>query len=238
MNILKHIPKELVNDNKIKLPSWCKRVKIDVGLSHNAPNSQAWLEKDDELLVLGIEPNEDSIKTIQGLRKAPYKAKWVLDKHYIYDRFFIIQTALSDSNRQDTFYKVQNRVNERMEGYDMGSSSLHKPTYFDYEETTVSVFRLDELLKLFDWEHIPRIEQIKIDAQGEDFKIVKGIGSYLDKIGYITIETSTYGQYEGVTNELEVIDSLMSANNFGKRGRGDDSTYQNLRFTDADFILL
>mgnify|MGYP003144762555 CR=1 FL=1 len=238
MNILEHIPKELVKDGKVKLPSFCKRIKIDVGLSHNAPNSQAWLEKDDELLVIGIEPNEDSIKTIKGLTKAPYKAQWVLDKHYIDKRFFMIQAALSDRNKSDIFYKVKNRVNENMEGYDMGSSSLYKPKHLEYEQSEVSIFRLDELLKLFDWESIPRIEQVKIDAQGEDFKIVKGIGSYLNKIGYITIETSTYGQYEGVTNELQVIDSLMSENNFEKCGWGDDSTYKNLRFTDADFILL
>ena len=93
-------------------------------------------------------------------------------------------------------------------------------------------------MNIFDWKSVPRIEQVKIDAQGEDFKIVKGIGPYLEKIGYVTIETSTYGQYEGVTEELGTIDSLMSANNFAKISGGDDSTYQNLRFTDANFILL
>ena len=125
-----------------------------------------------------------------------------------------------------------------MEGYDLGSSSLYEPKHLEYEKSEVNVFRLDELLKLFDWDSIPRIEQIKIDAQGEDFKIVKGIGPYLEKIGYVTIETSTYGQYEGVIEEIGAIDSLMSENNFAKRSFGDDSTYQNLRFTDADFLLL
>ena len=238
MNILEYIPKEIVKNGELHFPSWCKRVKIDVGLSHNAPNSQAWLEKDDDLLVLGIEPNEDAIKTIKGLQEPPYKSKWVLDKNYISKRFFMIQVALSDENRLDTFYKVKNKVNERMEGYDMGSSSLYKPKQLEYQQSDVSVFRLDELLNIFDWKSVPRIEQVKIDAQGEDFKIVKGIGPYLEKIGYVTIETSTYGQYEGVTEELGTIDSLMSANNFAKISGGDDSTYQNLRFTDADFILL
>ena len=238
MNILEHIPKELVKNGELHFPSWCKRVKIDVGLSHNAPNSQAWLEKDDDLLVLGIEPNEDAIKTIKGFQEPPYKSKWVLDKNYISKRFFMIQVALSDKNRLDTFYKVKNKVNERMEGYDLGSSSLYQPKNLEYEQSEVSLFRLDQLLNLFDWDSIPRIEQIKIDAQGEDFKIVKGIGPYLEKIGYVTIETSTYGQYNGVIEELGVIDSIMSANNFVKISFGDDSTYKNLRFTDADFLLL
>ena len=114
----------------------------------------------------------------------------------------------------------------------------YKPKQLEYQQSDVSVFRLDELLNIFDWKSVPRIEQVKIDAQGEDFKIVKGIGPYLEKIGYVTIETSTYGQYEGVTEELGTIDSLMSANNFAKISGGDDSTYQNLRFTDANFILL
>ena len=37
----------------------------------------------------------------------------------------------------------------------------------------------------------------------------------------------------GVTNELQVIDSLMSENNFEKCGWGDDSTYKNLIFSSS-----
>ena len=41
-----------------------KRVKIDVGLSYSAPHSQDWLSKDDDLIVIGFEPNPDCIDSI------------------------------------------------------------------------------------------------------------------------------------------------------------------------------
>jgi hypothetical protein len=72
MEILKYIPKKIVENGKIKIPDWCEKIRIDVGLSHNAPNSQNWLESIDNLLVIGVEPNKSSIKVILGESKPPY----------------------------------------------------------------------------------------------------------------------------------------------------------------------
>ena len=55
INLLKKSGIKFIN-NKIKIPDWCKRIKIDIGLSENAPQTRVWLENQDDLLVFGFEP--------------------------------------------------------------------------------------------------------------------------------------------------------------------------------------
>lgn len=241
MEILKHIPNKIIENGKIKIPEWCEKIRIDVGLSHNAPNSQNWLESIDNLLVIGIEPNKSSIKVILGESNPPYVSKYVMDKKYINEKFFIVPIALSDYNGKTIFYDVKNILNENLEGYDMGSSSMNKPTYFEYNETIVDVFRLDEMFKLFDWSVIDFIEHLKIDAQGEDFKIIKGIGEYLDRIAFITFETTTYNQYHNTINEFSDISKLLTDHGFYQyTPLGADTTFFNKKYQhkNVQYIML
>lgn len=41
---------------KIQIPSWRRRVKVDVGLSYNALQSSNWISADPNLIVFGFEP--------------------------------------------------------------------------------------------------------------------------------------------------------------------------------------
>ena len=41
-----------------------KRIKLDIGLSYNAPQSNNWLKHDDDVLVIGFEPNPECINSI------------------------------------------------------------------------------------------------------------------------------------------------------------------------------
>ena len=43
-----------------------KHVKLDIGLSYNAPHSQNWLENEPNLLVIGFEPNPDFLASISS----------------------------------------------------------------------------------------------------------------------------------------------------------------------------
>ena len=43
---------------KIKIPAGFSRIKIDVGLSSNAPQSEMWLRRDPDLLVFGFLPSK------------------------------------------------------------------------------------------------------------------------------------------------------------------------------------
>ena len=65
------LPKALSFED-VHIPAECTHVKIDVGLSHNAPNSHLWLYLEPTVFVIGFEPNSEAIarilRTPHGLR--------------------------------------------------------------------------------------------------------------------------------------------------------------------------
>ena len=56
-------PQALPVEN-MHIPSECTHVKIDVGLSHNAPNSHLWLYLEPTVFVIGFEPNSEAVARI------------------------------------------------------------------------------------------------------------------------------------------------------------------------------
>lgn len=239
MSILDKLPNTIKNADgtKLILPSWCNKIKIDVGTSHNAPISQEWLSENDNVIVFAFEPNSQSVKTIKGEidPPKPYDTKKRFNVQLINERFFLINAALSDYIGSSTFYAVKNKLDENFSGYDLGSSSLNVPTFFEYDTETVDVYRLDEFLKHIDWEKISSIEHVKIDAQGEDFKVIEGIGNYLDKIKYLTFEVTTYNQYQtqkNNTGELNRIVQYLINNGFDTiSNHSGDMTLMNKKFS-------
>ena len=80
-------------NHKIKLPKWCKRIKIDIGLSENAPQTRIWLENQPDLIVFGFEPVKDNYKKIlKGSSKRANK----LDPIHIGKSVFIINSAIGN----------------------------------------------------------------------------------------------------------------------------------------------
>ena len=160
-----------------KIPECKKRVKIDIGLSFNAPQTKNWLENDNknnDLYIIGFEPN-------------PHNYNYILNNNIIQNdgHTKIIPVALSDKNGEMDFYCMKN---------DSGTSSLYCPVDNGYlgdikEVVKVPVFTLKDFFDIFDWDKFPIIEYIKIDAQGADFDILKGAGDYLkERVVYITAE--------------------------------------------------
>ena len=239
MSILDKLPNTIknVDETKLNLPSWCDKIKIDVGTSHNAPISQQWLSENDNVIVFAFEPNSQSIKTIKGEidPPKPYDKKKRFNIQLINERFFLINAALGEYNGVSTFYEVKNKLDENFFGYDLGSSSLNVPTFFEYDTETIDVYRLDEFLKYIDYEKLPIIEHVKIDAQGEDFKVIEGIGNYLDKIKYLTFEVTTYNQYQTQKNnsdELNHIVQYLTNNGFDTVSKhSGDMTLINRKFS-------
>lgn len=216
-----HVFEHLLDNNKkIKIPEWAKRVKIDVGTSVNAPNSEIWLERDRDLCVFAFEPNKYNIKTIsEGQSIWPIHLK----KERINYSFFCIETALSDNLTESMdFYCTLN---------DGGTSSLFKPTFFDVKDVIkVPVITLEYFFNFFDWNRINYIEQIKIDAQSSDFNIIKGMKNYLtEKIVYLDVETHTNNQYHNFENPLD-IKNYLENNNFECLQWGINATFLNKNF--------
>lgn len=221
-----HVP--MRSDGKIDIPSNIKHIKLDIGLSYNAPMSQYWLSHENDLLVFGFEPNLTAVESIKkGAVKQNPSHGDPLDTKYLGTRFFVIPCALGlQSGKSMDFYITKK---------DCGCSSLYRPTSFEVEQIVqIPVFRLSDFFDLLPLDTHPIIDYIKIDAQGSDLDIVKSAGHYLqDHVVYITIEAENT-QYANTINSAEAIDRYMRDCGFVKdlSHSTSDPTYFNPRFRD------
>ena len=225
--------------NKINIdyniPKNCTHIKLDIGLSYNAPQSQSWLKKEDNLMVFGFEPNPDSVKCIQNgniQKRNPSHGEPLQQKYINEQRFKLLPFALSNVEKQEemTFYVNSN---------DTGTSSL-----FNHNEKElgkiekiikVSVISLKMFFDEFPWNRISYIDYIKIDAQGSDLNILKGAGNYLkERVVYVTAEPDG-NQYIGADEcNVDNITNYMISQNFVKINHPNtiDPTYVNKKFKD------
>lgn len=199
-----------IQNGHFDFPDEFKRIKIDVGLSVNAPQSQIWLEDDVDLIVIGIEPLKSNIKAIvEGSSSWPV----ALNSKYVGTRVFLVPVALSDEKSDDglTFYVTKE---------DPGCSSLLKPKNFEVLRTeVVPVWKLDDIMKYIPFGRFPIIDHLKIDAQGSDLQILKGAREFLDRIFAITVEIDT-DEYEGSVNSTLEVEKLLSTYGFYRHKPG------------------
>jgi len=223
---------KLFNESKFKINDNIKNIKLDIGLSYNAPYSQVWLEQDPDLMVIGFEPNPDSVSCIlstEEIEKRNDMHGYPIRKKYINDRFFLFPIALSDVQTQAEmyFYKTER---------DTGTSSLFEPHLSlgpVKEKIYVPVFSLKHFFDLFPFNRFEYIEYIKIDAQGSDLNILKGAGDYLkEKVVYITAEPECV-DYTGCDgNTVENITNYLSTQGFDRiyHKNTADPTFINTKF--------
>jgi len=172
------------------IPDSCTHVKLDIGLSYNAPQSQSWLSHEDSgLMVFGFEPNPESVACItnRNNRKQHDCHGDCLEYKYIEEGRFAIQPcALScvDDPTTMKFYVSQN---------DCGTSSLYpnNETHLGKIKSVIDVpvYSLKMFFDGFPWDKFEYIDYLKIDAQGSDLNILKSAGSYLsERVVYVTAE--------------------------------------------------
>jgi FkbM family methyltransferase len=218
---------------KIFVPDFVNSVKIDVGLSGNAPQSKVWIDANPNTLIFGFEPLSMNINMISEA-SSPWPVK--LNPKDIGRNIFIIPVALSSKT-------LGNKVKMKITDKDSGSSSLLDST--DLLQSTweyVPVFKLDDFIDLIDLERFEFIEYVKIDAQGMDLEVVRGAKKNLDKICFLTAEMDL--NYFGTKNNNFRLDYFMTLRGFLKLGKissyllrrvfklrinVDDPTYVNLR---------
>jgi len=213
-------------DGKMRIPSHIKHIKLDIGLSYNAPMSQYWLTHENDLLVFGFEPNPESVNSIlQGAIKWAEGHGTPLEKRFIGDKFFLIPCALGLANNTMIKFFVTS--------IDCGCSSIYHPRELAVERVIeVPIFSLAEFFDLFPFDSHPVIDYIKIDAQGADLDIAKSAGNYLkERVIYITLEAENY-HYLGTTNAESDIERYMRSIGFVRhRSRcTSDPTYFNARY--------
>lgn len=181
------------------IPLDVKRIKLDIGVSFDAPHTILWLNQSsdkNDLFVFGFEPNQYNINSVSELTG--------INKKY----FCLIPVALSNVN-ENTYMDFYNMNN------DSGTSSLYYPIdkkLGNIKSTTkVPVFSLKHFFDIFDWDRFPYIEYIKVDAQGSDLDILISAGSYLkERVVYITAEPEDK-QYDKCqhNNYINIINYLV-----------------------------
>lgn len=190
----------------IKIPKWCKRVKLDIGLSGNAPQSKIWLDKEDDLLIFAFEPVPENINMIKT-GGSPWPIR--LNPSDIGEKIYIIPCALSNVENGTT-------VNFNVTANDTGCSSMFEPVTFPIKETVnVPVWSLFNFFQHFPFHIIPYIDFIKTDCQGADLDILKGAKEFIDKLAIITIEPEN-SQYKKTDNGVVNIKFYLESKNFNK----------------------
>lgn len=232
--IVSDVLKPILKNNKIFINPKFKKVKIDIGLSINAPNSEYWLQNESDLMVIGFEPSSlcfSSFTLHNKETKTNYPQYVFIDAKRINTTFFPINCALSSGEpRYQKFYNTANNKNDKNL---LGCSSLYEPSYLSVLEIeNVPVISLIDVFNLFPWDNIPYIDQVKLDAQGSDFDILVGAGDYLNKIVYLTLENSTQNHYRK-EEDYNKFDPYLSKFNFTKISEeGINSTYLNQTYLD------
>ena len=213
------------------IPVNCAHVKLDIGLSYNAPQSQSWLSKEPNLMVFGFEPNPNAfvVKKFNGIN---------LNNINKYDnRLFINKVALGNVEKLEEmiFYSTTK---------DCGTSSLYKPIdnmskdgqgFGPFNKIKVPVLSLKMFFDEFPWDRFEYIDYIKIDAQGSDLNILKGAGNYLrEKVVFVTAEPDGYQYYDAGKCNTENITKYMLSQNFIRinHPNTNDPTYVNKKFMD------
>jgi hypothetical protein len=224
-----HVP---MKQGVIDIPDWTRRIKLDVGMSYNGPMSQAWLTAEPDLLVFGFEPDPTSLASLlnpNNTKRLPGHGD-LLEHRHLNHRAFVIPVALGSKTSEVDFYITEGG----------GCSSIYKPkeNFRPVMQTVkVPLFPLCDFFDLLPWADLPRrnidcIEYLKIDAQGNDLEIVKGLGDHIFKVACITLESesSTYHQCDG--NNISAIIDYMANHDFVmvKHPNTDDPTFINKRF--------
>ena len=189
---------------KIKIPNWCKRIKIDIGLSENAPQTRIWLENQKDLLVFGFEPVKQNYNTIlNGNSKFSNR----LDPSFIGRKTYIINCALGNVKKME---KKKIYITTK----DKGCSSFYKPKWPKVLRTEIiKIFPLDDFVRLLPFDRVKFIEHIKSDCQGSDFDILQKANYTLKKTAVYTIECENK-QYFNTNNSVSEISRFFKSKKF------------------------
>jgi len=201
----------------ICLPSWCRSVKVDVGLSFNAKMSFEWLERQPEdLIVFAFEPVKANIQQIKAKMQSQPNQRW------INERLILIPLALGKEFCVREFFVTD----------DTGQSSLLRPTKAPIALVqTVEVVTLHAFTALIPEEQMPYIDYLKTDCQGTDLDVLLGAGPSIKRYVCITSESET-ANYQGSQNGLRRTKAYLSSLGFAQINSRNP-----LRILVGDFIL-
>ena len=214
------------------IPLNISNIKLDIGLSYSAPQSNDWLSNEPNLFVFGFEPNPESVQNIlqKNITKRHPCDGEPLKNEFIETRFRLIPFALDNVTEpiNTNFYAMSK---------DVGTSSLYRPVDESLgpikSVIKVPVYSLKHFFDLFPWNRFEYIDYIKIDAQGADFDIIKSAGDYLkDRVVFITAEPETVHYFGCNHNTSENMTEYLKEQGFEKISHPNttDPTFLNTKY--------
>ena len=208
------------------------KLRIDVGLSMNMPNTIKWLNDDEDVYVVGIEPHPNNFKSCCSH----------LETHHAGDRCYLIEAAVDNvaMPTQRDFYGLGGPAT----GNDPGTSSLCKPIG-RFEGATQQVYSV-ECLPLSDLcnklAYNKVIDVVKTDTQGRDLNVLRSLGEHIKNVKYIYAEYDESEDYEG-GNTGEELEAFLQEVGFERyntirvperNNKIVDCEYRNLNINDSD----
>ena len=230
-------------NDKIDIPDWVTNIKIDIGLSFDAPHSQKWIDNNENLIVFGFEPNLEWVNFLtspEDRRDRTFKDYHTYTKQMEYSninkKMFVVPVALSD-NIEPT--KMDLYIPSVSGG--CGSLLMPSPTFGNViKQYSVPVFNLSNFFELLPLDNIKFIDYIKIDVQGMDINVIKGAGKYLsEKVVYLTAEPEI-DQYCGTeNNSSELITKYIEEIGFERvyHPGTKDPTFLNKKFKHLQYDI-
>lgn len=186
-----------------KLSSGMK-LRFDIGLSSNMPNTINWLESNSNVFVISIEPHPNNFLACQNY----------VNNSSIKDRCYLIEAAVDnvDEPTQKVFYGLGGPAT----GYDPGTSSLKKPKG-RFVDSVDNVYNVDviSLRYILDNIQYDYVDLLKTDTQGNDLSVLKSLGNHLNRVYDIYAEYDESNDYED-SNTGEELDQFLFDNNFEK----------------------
>jgi len=204
----------LDSNGKLDIPKDKTKLKFDVGLSWRAPNSAIWLYNEDDLFVVGIEPNVRALNVLKGSGHVSTKKVKVKRTE---NNYMLLECAIDNvlEPTEMDFYSMKG---------DMGTSSLLEPNQRLLRKQKigeiykVKVIPLSYIFDLIPWDRFEYVDLVKTDCQGKDLDVVRSLGNYINKVVYFHCEVTTADHYHGEHKAWEFFET-MEYHGFEKIGR-------------------
>lgn len=229
-------------NNKIIIPKNIKHIKIDIGLSFDAPHSQNWIDNDiqnnNDIIVFGFEANPSWINYILSpIKDTNFKDYHTytnqLQYNHLYNKFYLIPVALGNVETPQYLDFYTPSLSE-------GCCSLLQPNPSTIvgdiiNKIKVPVYNLKDFFDLLSFDNIEYIDYIKIDVQGYDINVIKGAGNYLsERVVYVTAEPETEQYLNSHDNSAINMINYMTSIGFQHINHPNtkDPTFINTKFLD------
>lgn len=212
----------------LRLPANIRRVWMDVGTHARAGNTRPFLDKFDDLLVIGFEPMRYQWGEISTINFDAPKKGW----GYGHPRMIVLPAAASSKEGWQMFHRNSDNM----------CSSLNKlgdtqPCGKVVEEYPIATVRLQSILSRIP-PHV-MVEFIKIDAQGHDLEVVKGIGQDMirTKVKHIIMEVQSTQIYQQGSTRQSVLSYMESCGwKLAMDTNNGSSNEQNLAFDNTALV--